>query len=373
MKILHIIPSLSKGGAERLVLTICNELQKRGTIEVRLVTFSNVNEYGDLASEIQWNVIPSKYIPSILGKAVCDVDGLQKYINEFAPDVIHTHLWEAEIVCSQIQCGNAKRVSHMHDNMSQLQKFSLPITKIKLTNLFERKLMIHTYLQCKNTFVAISNDTYNFAKKNVPKSLKSNVIKLFNAIDVPYFSKPINWVSQSKNVLQLVTVGSLVDKKNQIFLIPVIKYILEKGIACELHILGEGINRNVIQAEISKQNLQVVVFLHGNVSVNEFYWNSNIYLHSATYEPFGLVLIEAMAAGLPVVCLDGKGNRDLIEEGKNGYMVFENNPELFAEKVLEISKNKEQYQRMSEYAINYAKQFEIAPYVDTLLELYKSN
>lgn len=373
MKILHIIPSLSKGGAERLVLTICNELQKIDSIEVRLVTFSNVNEYGDLASKIQWSVIPSKYVPSILGKSICDVHGLQKYLNEFAPDVIHTHLWEAEIVCSQIQCGNAKRVSHMHDNMSQLQKFSLPITKIKLTNLFERKLMIHNYLQCKNTFVAISNDTYNFAKKNVPKSLRKNVIKLFNAIDVSYFSKPINRISDSKNVLQLVTVGSLVDKKNQIFLIPVIQYLQGKGIECELHILGEGINRNVIQAEISKQNLQEFIFLHGNVSVNEFYWSSDIYLHSAIYEPFGLVLIEAMAAGLPVVCLDGKGNRDLIEEGENGYMVFENNPELFAERVLEIWENKEQYQRMSGFAMKYAKQFDIVPYVDALLELYKSN
>ena len=45
MKILHIIPSLRKGGAERLVLDICNEVINQQNIEVKLVTFSEENEY----------------------------------------------------------------------------------------------------------------------------------------------------------------------------------------------------------------------------------------------------------------------------------------------------------------------------------------
>jgi len=77
-----------------------------------------------------------------------------------------------------------------------------------------------------------------------------------------------------------------------------------------------------------------------------------------------------MAAGLPVVCLDGKGNRDIIEQGKNGCMIFEQNPTLFAEKIIEICQDKEMYTSMSTYAVNFAKQYDIVPYVDRLLELY---
>jgi glycosyltransferase involved in cell wall biosynthesis len=370
LKILHIIPSLSKGGAERLVLTICNELQKRSGIEVQLITFSPLNEYGDLVTNITWEIIPSKYIPSISGKAICDVEKLQAYVNEYAPDLIHTHLWEAEIVSRQIS-SNAKWVSHMHDNMAQIHRICVPLSKIEITNWYERFIMMRKYKANTNRFIAISHDTFLYAKQNLSKSLKKNVIKLFNAIDVSYFTKPQNWIPKKKDVLQLVTVGSLVDKKNQIFLVSVISFLKKKGVECELHILGEGINKGKIQAEITKQNLNDSIFLHGNVSVNEYYWNSDIYIHSATYEPFGLVFLEAMAAGLPVVCLDGKGNRDLIENNINGCMITNQNPELFAEKIIEIWNNKLLYQSMSNNAIQFAKQFDIVPYVDSLLEIYK--
>ena len=49
-----------------------------------------------------------------------------------------------------------------------------------------------------------------------------------------------------------------------------------------------------------------MITLHGNVDfVEKYLWDSDIYVHPALYEPFGLVLLEAMAAGLPVVSLDG--------------------------------------------------------------------
>ena len=44
-------------------------------------------------------------------------------------------------------------------------------------------------------------------------------------------------------------------------------------------------------------------------------------MHSASYEPFGLVLLEAMAAGIPCVSIDGGGNRDIIINGENGFII----------------------------------------------------
>ena len=76
---------------------------------------------------------------------------------------------------------------------------------------------------------------------------------------------------------------------------------------------------------------------HGNVkNVKEHLSESNIYLHTATYEPFGLVILEAMAAGLPVITLNGKGNKDFIEQGVNGFIHANQDVELFANNIIEL-------------------------------------
>ena len=107
-------------------------------------------------------------------------------------------------------------------------------------------------------------------------------------------------------------------------------------------------------------------------NVQEWYKNSDLYIHAATYEPFGLVFLEAMAAGLPVVTLDGKGNRDIIQEDKNGYLFFEQNPEQFADKIIEYSRDKDKYKQISNYAQEYAKQFDSSTKTEELITFYKT-
>src|SRR5690554_6635174 len=93
---------------------------------------------------------------------------------------------------------------------------------------------------------------------------------------------------------------------------------------------------------------------------------------SATYEPFGLVFLEAMAAGLPIVTLDGKNNRDIIENDKNGYLFEEEKAELFADKIIEYTSDLEEYKRLSNYAQDYAKQFDVSTKVKELVKFYES-
>ncbi len=369
MKILHIIPNLRKGGAERIVINICAELKRQG-VEVCLVTFSAKNEYAELTKEIQYKVIPSKYVPSITGKPVTQTQELQKFIEEFEPTIIHTHLWQAEIVSRQIYYPKAKWFSHFHDNMPQLKKVFLPRSKTEITNLFERKLMLKKYAECQNSFIAISDNAYNYAKAVLPK--KHKIHKLDNAIDVDFFRNPSksSLPLENSTILKLLTVGSLVNKKNQIFLLQVVAELQKIGICTELNILGDGVNKEMLQKAIIDQGLEKNVFLRGNVEVRDYYWSADIYVHSAIYEPFGLVLLEAMAAGLPVVALDGGGNRDIIEQGKNGFIFSEQNAELFAETIKTLWEDSNQYNAISFYAQEFVKKYDIKGYVERLLDVY---
>ena len=143
MRILHIIPRLRKGGAERLCLDICNQLQKRDDVQVRLITFSDENHYMFLTEHLDWQVIPASVQLSIFHQNVLNIDALQKAIEDYAPDVIHTHLFEAEIVSRSCNYPQAKWFSHCHDNMRQFKNFSIKtlFNKQLLTNFFEKRYL----------------------------------------------------------------------------------------------------------------------------------------------------------------------------------------------------------------------------------------
>ena len=188
MKVLHIIPSLDKGGAERLTLDIVRRLKDVTDIEVALVIFRNQNSYSFLTDEINFQVIQSFYTPSLKGNTKIDIQELQNFIDSFKPDIIHSHLFETEIVLSRIKLSkDVKRVVHFHDNMYQLKKINLKSihNKSALTNYYERKVVLKSWSRNLTQTIAISKDTEKFIAKNIPNKFKATFLK--NAINVKRF------------------------------------------------------------------------------------------------------------------------------------------------------------------------------------------
>lgn len=369
-RILHIIPRLNKGGAERLCLDICNQLQKHIDVQVRLITFSDENFYPFLTENIDWQVVPASVQLSVFHKNVLNIDALQKAIEDFAPDVIHTHLFEAEIVSRSCNYPQAKWFSHCHDNMKQFRNFGLRtlFNKELLTNYYEKRYLFSCYkANGGTTFVAISHDTELYFRKTAKHF---DVQLLPNAVDYDKFKG--NGNHQQGTKLRLVNVGSLNKNKNQIFLLEVSRILRKKGVDFEMKIVGGGRDYAFLEQNIEEYQLKNFVSLCGNAdNVEDYLHDSDIYVHSSLSEALGLTIIEAMAAGLPVVTLDGRGNRDLIVQGQNGYMVYEQNSELFADRILEIWNDKQKYNEMSAFAQEFAKKYDIKEYIDQLLELYK--
>lgn len=373
MNILHIIPSLRKGGAERLVLDICIALSRVPGCNVTLVTFSDENEYSHLSRQVYHRVIPSKVIPSISGRPVVQVDALLRFIYEIKPDVIHSHLFEAEMVSRWVTLSGVKYITHCHDNMHQFRKFGWKdlLSKKRLTELYERHLIIRMYKIIDNRFIAISNHTSDYFKKSLPASLAKNITLLPNAINCKKFSHYGR--DNDIKLLSLINIGSFVPKKNQKFLLLIAEQLKKRGVDFRVVMLGDGPLRSDIERMVRESGLQSQVSCTGNVdNVEEYLHRYTIYVHTSVSEPFGLVLLEAMASGLPVVTLNGGGNADLIDNGKNGFLINKQDAELFADKIMEIWENKNLYSQMSTYAQEFAKQYDIKEYVDKLLELYKN-
>jgi glycosyltransferase involved in cell wall biosynthesis len=373
MNILHVIPSLSKGGAERLTIDICNTLAAQGH-KVMLLSMSEINAFSFIKFKFEFRQTYSIVIPSITGKSIIEIEDYEQILDEFKPAIIHSHLFLAEMLTRYKTRKGIKYFTHLHDNMPQFAPLSLTqLNKQKLTNYYEKQLMIKRYQQCNNRFVAISKDAFNYFYNNLSLPLKERIHLLHNAIDYQRFYRGARTFNFNNNAtFNLVSVGSLVDKKNQQFLVDILIELLPLNSNCHIHVLGDGPNHGKIVEKIKKYNLQDKITLHGNVNnVEEFLHNAHLYIHPASYEPFGLVLIEAMAAGLPCVCLDGRGNRDVIEHDKNGYIFKEEDPKLFASTIHKLLTNQTKMQEMSNYAINYSANFDMPLYANRLLDLYQ--
>lgn len=373
MKVLHIIPTLQRGGAERICLDVCTELLKRSGVEVKLVVLHEVLEY-DASTVLHPVLIPATVNLSVWKKNALHVETLMKEILAFEPDIIHTHLFEAEVVSRSIDYPKAKWFSHCHDNMWQLNTFAFNtvFSKHTITAFYERLYLLGRYRKNGgNRFIAISNNTRKHFQSILPKDL-NHVALLHNAIDTKKFTKPIDYKPKQTACWQLVTTGSLVENKNQAFLLQVVKRMTKKNYSVHLHVLGDGPNRGLLEEKARSLKIEDNVTFYGKVEkVEEVLWNCDVYVHSAKSEAFGLVLVEAMAAGLPVVALDAGGNRDIIQDQKNGYILQEPDVVDFANKVGLLFHDKFKYEQIKQAALETAKQFDIVSYTDKLLELYR--
>jgi glycosyltransferase involved in cell wall biosynthesis len=373
MNILHVIPSLSKGGAERITIDICNTLVAHGH-RVMLVSMSEVNAYSYLPFHFEFRQTYSMVTPSITGKALVETEDYEQIVDEFKPEVIHSHLFLAEMLARHHIRKGIKYFTHLHDNMPQFKGFSWHgINKQMVTNFYEKRMMLKRYKACNNRFLAISRDAFNYFFNHLGSPLNKRIHLLHNAIDYSRFYKgQRHFKPDEQGNYRIVSVGSLVDKKNQQFLVDIMLELLPLVPNVKIDVLGDGPNHGRIAEKIKKHHLQDQIILHGNVNnVEEFLHKAHVYVHPATYEPFGLVLIEAMAAGLPCVCLDGRGNRDVIEADKNGYLFETAHAELFAQCIHQLLLNPLKLQQMSNYAIGYAADFDMPLYINRLIALYK--
>ena len=405
MKILHIIPTLSKGGAERLVLDIIQNLNKKDNIAVRLVIFRDEIKYD--ISEIREliSILHCSVTLSLIRKWQVNISLLQNYMDDFQPDVIHTHLFEAELVSRFCHYPKAHWFSHVHDNMVQLKNWSWwSLSKTNITNWYEKQILFNQYKKNGGThFIAISKHTESYIKS---VQSKYPVTLLHNAIDVKRFQKPadyyksntdsgsspdVNLTSTSNlnlnlstegepltsvstlslkpqhSTLNLINIGSFVPKKNQTFLLDIILELNKKGFQPSCVFLGDGPLKIEVENRAKELGISNQCHFLGNVeNVEQYLWQSDAYVHIATYEPLGLVLIEAMAAGLPVVTLDGGGNRDLMINGKNGFLIENQDSKEFTDRILKVYQNKE----ISDFNSKYANQFDIESYCEKLLTLY---
>lgn len=214
--------------------------------------------------------------------------------------------------------------------------------------------VLSKYTDC---LITINEEDYNLAIKKFNKCKKVELVR-GAGIDIEKFDKKLT--IKEKNELKekvklncddflLLEVGELNKNKNQIMAIEVMKELVKINNSIKLLLVGVGTQEQFYQNKIKEYNLQNNVYILGyRRDIPKLMKISNILLSLSYREGLPVNVMEAMASGLPIIATDCRGNKDLIVNGENGYIININNMNELKEKILFLLKNK-----------NICEQFEI--------------
>ena len=165
-----------------------------------------------------------------------------------------------------------------------------------------------------------------------------------------------------------ITIGRLVKRKNLEDLLHIFKDV-QKILPSILLIIGDGPEKDRIETLAKQLGISDAIRLLGRVSDEEkfqYLGVSDVYLSTAIHEGFGIVFLEAMECGLPVISYDRGGQTDFLREGKTGYLIELGNRGNFITKLKELLNSNPLRSVIGAHNKNYVKEF----YIEHVAEKY---
>jgi len=133
----------------------------------------------------------------------------------------------------------------------------------------------------------------------------------------------------------LGSVGRLTEQKGYCYLIDALAIVLQQLPGLDLILVGDGELREELEAQAQKLGISQRINFTGLVDNVQYYYDQmDLFISSSLWEGLPTVLMEAMAAGIPIVTTDIPGSNDLIQEGKSGWLVKMEDPESLAEAII---------------------------------------
>jgi glycosyltransferase involved in cell wall biosynthesis len=179
---------------------------------------------------------------------------------------------------------------------------------------------------------------------------------------------------QSKKGFIVLFVGTLRPIKGVKYLIESMKIIIQSNTEVKLYILGDGEEREKLELLCKQLELSSAIYFKGKVSNAEaidYMRSADILVLPSLSEGFPLVLLEAMASGLPVVSTRIRGIPEIVVENENGFLVEPANTEELAQKILLLLNDKNIRNKIMLNNIMKAEDYSWDLVVKKLEEVYK--
>ncbi|MDH5828683.1 glycosyltransferase [Sphingobacterium faecium] len=312
LKIIHIIPSLSRGGAERFVVDLCNELSKKN--EVFLISLFD-NDADSFKKEVSENV----RLISLGKKPGFDIKAmlkLMKVIKNIAPHVVNSHISALEylIPYSLFKFKN-RSIKFFHTVHNEADKeVENPVVFFIRKTLFRSKLI--TPVTISKSMSKSFQEVYNL--QGYDKQVDNG--RPYRAFDQE--KRDEIRAKYLKNDQQLfVNVARIDAQKNQLNLVRAFKDRRPEINNAVLLVLGDVRNEELYNEIIAEIKGEPNIYLLGGVSnVEDYLAASDAFILPSIYEGMPISLIEALSHGCVPICSPVGGITDMIEDGVNGFL-----------------------------------------------------
>ena len=187
----------------------------------------------------------------------------------------------------------------------------------------------------------------------------------------PFYPKE----SSSCESHKAICVGRLNEQKGYEYLIDAWAIVSKRHPDWILNVYGSGEIKEKLQSQIDERGItETLVMNEPTPQILEKYLESSLYIMSSRFEGFPMVLLEAMSCGLPCVSFDcPNGIKDMVKDGKNGFLVDYLNVSMLAEKTCLLIENAELRKEMGklakDYIIKYSTERIMAMWVNLFNEL----
>ncbi len=353
------------GGIARVVHDLSHKLVKDGH-EVTVVTYKDGDspEYEDdkgvkVYRVNNYMISPNNFIDWIMQLNFNMVAKASEIINKEGKfDCIHAHDWlvayaaktlknsyEMPIV-STIHATEAGRNSGIHD---ETQRY-INDTEWLLTYESTEVIVNSNYMKCElQRLFGLPFEKINV----VPNGINLNN---FSGIEKDYDFRRQYAMDNEKIILY---VGRLVYEKGIQNLISAMPKILQGYNDTKLVIAGKGGMLDELRAQANRMGLGNKVYFTGYLNskqVQKMYKCADIAVFPSTYEPFGIVALEAMLAGIPTVVSDIGGLNEIVTHGVDGMKSYAGNPNSIADSVLTLLYDHRLCDNISKKAKNKVKE-----------------
>ena len=299
MKITQVMLNKKFGGVERIVVDMCIGLAARGHKVQAIVDKDFTHQYllDHENIEITPIAILSRHDPFAKRR-------VKKVLKQFNPDVVHIHLRKGiAIALNSCRKLNLKTCTSMHN-----------YGRAKIYDGVDRICVPTKAIEHHMISEGINRDKLRF---------------------IPNFSKMENIYQPNtiKPVVNLFSFGRFVHKKGFDILIEAIALIKHPALPFHLYIAGAGEERESLTTRIKQYDLSDQVSVIPWVDdVQDFIDRNDVFILPSREEPFGLVVLEAMARGKLIIAHNNQGPAELLNED-SAYLYSPNSPQKLASEI----------------------------------------
>jgi phosphatidylinositol alpha-mannosyltransferase len=216
----------------------------------------------------------------------------------------------------------------------------------------------------------------DIAREYINDYFPSDFIIIPNGIDTHHFNNHVSPFHEfNDNRLNILFVGRLEKRKGFDYLLKAYQLIKQEIPDCRLIQVGPGVRlRNKYQKRIKRQGIPDVSFTGyaKYADLPRYYKTADIVCFPATgRESFGIVLLEAMSVGKPIIASNINGYNSVLDDGVEGIAIPPKNVEKLAEAILKLGKDKSLREQMSDKGKAKAAQYDWSILADKLLDYYE--